>query len=484
MTTNTIDARPVAPGDLIIAANVRADTKIDKTFVSSIKQHGVLVPIIATLNTDGALEVVDGQRRTLAAIEAGRTTVPVIVRDASTDADRVIAQLVVNDHRAELTDGEHAAAFKQLSLFGVSADSIARKTNVPKKRVETALAVAASDTASAAIAEFNLTLDQAAAIVEFEDNADDVAQLQDAAQHGGLDHKVATIRDRRAREAVIADAEQKLAAANVVVLSEKPDADWGGQPKNPVAYIEHPRGYIEKPVYADEKSAAAGKRLPVKSHETCPGRAVYVSSDFRNDGTGRVYTAELYEYCLDWAANGHHRPATPGKTPKIDPADMTDEQRAAAEKEKAERRRVLDNNKAWPLATEVRRTWISTTLLQQKTLPANADLIPALWAATALPREGYNADLATARTWLSITSDDHWNSRVFEHHLMDGNEHIATRTMLAIALAAVEAQLTNKDAWRSQAHSGLGLYLQVLQTWGYEPSTLELELIATRKATR
>src|SRR5690606_15146060 len=111
---------------------------------SSIRQHGVLVPIIATENADGQLEVIDGQRRTIAAVEAGLATVPVIVTTRTDDTARIIAQLVVNDHRASLTEVEHAAAFKQLALFGVSADAIARKTNVPRKRVELAINVAQS----------------------------------------------------------------------------------------------------------------------------------------------------------------------------------------------------------------------------------------------------------------------------------------------------------------------------------------------------
>src|SRR5690606_35457541 len=113
------------------------------------------------------------------------------------------------------------------------------------------------------------------------------------------------------------------------------------------------------------------------------------------------YIPVVLEYCLDWKADGHHRTSS-GMPAKKEPADMTPADLEAAEKEKAERKRVIQNNKDWPLATEVRRTWIKDTLLQQKKLPADSDLIPALWASSNLPKESYNVGLGTARAWLGI----------------------------------------------------------------------------------
>src|ERR1700752_3923775 len=64
-------------------ANVRDAAAIDAEFVASVKEHGVLTPIAAVRGRDGVVRVRAGQRRTLAAREAGLPTVPVYVRPAS-----------------------------------------------------------------------------------------------------------------------------------------------------------------------------------------------------------------------------------------------------------------------------------------------------------------------------------------------------------------------------------------------------------------
>ena len=68
------------PQTLELETNVRDDAALDADFVASIKEHGVLNPIAAVRGHDGVVRVRAGQRRTLAAREAGLTSVPVYVR--------------------------------------------------------------------------------------------------------------------------------------------------------------------------------------------------------------------------------------------------------------------------------------------------------------------------------------------------------------------------------------------------------------------
>jgi ParB family chromosome partitioning protein len=117
------------PRTLVLAANVRADARLDKAFVASIRDRGVLVPIVAHRDA-GVLRVLYGQRRTLAAVEVGRATVPVYVVDVpdgekAREAGRIVDQLIENDHRTDLRDAERAAAFQQLSVLGLTASQIA-----------------------------------------------------------------------------------------------------------------------------------------------------------------------------------------------------------------------------------------------------------------------------------------------------------------------------------------------------------------------
>lgn len=69
----------IAPTDLVIDTNVRVDAKADKSLISSIKQHGVLQAITGQADAEGTVHVRMDQRRTLAACEAGRESVPVMV---------------------------------------------------------------------------------------------------------------------------------------------------------------------------------------------------------------------------------------------------------------------------------------------------------------------------------------------------------------------------------------------------------------------
>jgi len=77
----------------------------------SMKQTGLLQPILVRRKLDGSLERVAGSRRLRAAKDANLTSVPVIVTEMS-DADAFVAQLIENLHRKDLTDEEKGRAFK------------------------------------------------------------------------------------------------------------------------------------------------------------------------------------------------------------------------------------------------------------------------------------------------------------------------------------------------------------------------------------
>jgi hypothetical protein len=70
-----VAVRYVDPASLLIDTNVRLDARIDADFVASIRDLGVLVPIVAVRTLDGDLRVRFGHRRTIAATRAGRSVV-------------------------------------------------------------------------------------------------------------------------------------------------------------------------------------------------------------------------------------------------------------------------------------------------------------------------------------------------------------------------------------------------------------------------
>ncbi|MBD5788360.1 ParB N-terminal domain-containing protein [Cellulosimicrobium terreum] len=104
---------------------MRADADLTPEFVGSIKQHGVLQAVRARRAEDGTLVVLEGQRRTLGAVEAARETIPVQIIDGTEDeARRIVEQLTENDHRKGMRDAHRTAAYRQLSLEIEPGDDI------------------------------------------------------------------------------------------------------------------------------------------------------------------------------------------------------------------------------------------------------------------------------------------------------------------------------------------------------------------------
>jgi ParB family chromosome partitioning protein len=83
--------------------------------VTSIREIGVLQPVVVRRRPDlpGHYELIMGERRYRASKEAGRTTIPAIVR-ATADDDLLRDALLENLHRVDLNPLEEAAAYAQL----------------------------------------------------------------------------------------------------------------------------------------------------------------------------------------------------------------------------------------------------------------------------------------------------------------------------------------------------------------------------------
>ena len=96
MSENTTTAPTLVeldPTTLTVDTNVRADAGLTPAFVASVKEHGVLVPVVAHRAEDGIMKVLMGQRRTLAAVEAGQPTIPVHLVATPEAADRLGREL-------------------------------------------------------------------------------------------------------------------------------------------------------------------------------------------------------------------------------------------------------------------------------------------------------------------------------------------------------------------------------------------------------
>jgi ParB family chromosome partitioning protein len=101
---------------------------------ASIREHGILQPLIITAGEQpGQFTLIAGERRLMAAKQAGLKTVPVILRDSS-EQERLELALIENVQRADLSALETAEAYRQLNdEFGLSHGEIAQR--VGKSRV-------------------------------------------------------------------------------------------------------------------------------------------------------------------------------------------------------------------------------------------------------------------------------------------------------------------------------------------------------------
>ncbi|MBO3661938.1 ParB/RepB/Spo0J family partition protein [Microbacterium stercoris] len=95
--------------------------------VHSVREFGVLQPVVVRDKGDGTFELIMGERRTRASREAGLTSIPAVVRDTA-DEDLLRDALLENLHRSELNPLEEASAYQQLlEDFGTTQEELAKR---------------------------------------------------------------------------------------------------------------------------------------------------------------------------------------------------------------------------------------------------------------------------------------------------------------------------------------------------------------------
>ena len=107
---------------------------------SSIREHGVLQPLLVTRsNKSDQYILIAGERRLLASRQAGLEQVPVILREVS-EQQRVELALIENLQRADLSPLETAEAYRQLAEeYGLSHETIAERVGKSRTSVTNTL---------------------------------------------------------------------------------------------------------------------------------------------------------------------------------------------------------------------------------------------------------------------------------------------------------------------------------------------------------
>ena len=125
VTVGAIVANPNQP-------RIHFDDEALSHLADSIKELGVLQPLLVRQLAPGSFELIAGERRLRAAKRAGLQTVPIIVRDAD-NATSLAQAIVENVQREDLNPLEEAVAYQQLiEDFQLTHDDVA--TRVGKSR--------------------------------------------------------------------------------------------------------------------------------------------------------------------------------------------------------------------------------------------------------------------------------------------------------------------------------------------------------------
>jgi ParB family chromosome partitioning protein len=435
----------INPATLTIDINVRKDAALTTDFIASIKEHGVMEPVIAHRKDDGTVHVLMGQRRTRAAIEAGRNSVPVMIIESPEEAERIVTQVVENIQRAELTEADEADAYHQLSLIGVSAAAIAKKTGRTKTTVEGALKAKASEAGAAAL-DKGWSIEEALIMAEFELDDEATLELESVImdEPDQLHHVAQLLRDRRESAAARASMIEELEAQGKTIVEDA--------------------GH-----YADKEN-------------------LYVSAANRADG--EPATDEDANACVvstDYRGQHHAKPAITGWkdlgfTPKYERYDggSNVQKGPMSEEQKAERKTLIENNRAMVSAATVRRGFVKT-LLSKKQAPKGWQYF-TVHAITqhSETASGYDGEVAADMIGARVEGSKTWGWNPLRDHVAKS----ATRpefSLIALVCAGYEKTIA-KDSWRSPSQTHRD-YLNQLVLWGYTPSTVEMLILDSGKAS-
>ncbi|MDL5352147.1 ParB/RepB/Spo0J family partition protein [Microbacterium sp. zg-YB36] len=120
-----VDPNDIVPNPRQPRTNFDSDDLAE--LVHSVREFGVLQPVVVRTNEDGQYELIMGERRTRASREAGLTSIPAIVRDTE-DEHLLRDALLENLHRSQLNPLEEASAYQQLlEDFGITQEELATR---------------------------------------------------------------------------------------------------------------------------------------------------------------------------------------------------------------------------------------------------------------------------------------------------------------------------------------------------------------------
>jgi ParB family chromosome partitioning protein len=439
--------------------NARADLGLTEEFIASIAEFGIRKPLQVAPDDDGGFLVIDGNRRLAGAIKAGKSAAPCYLDPAAADKASQFLDMVMGNgagYRKNFTRLEEATALFAAHEAGASRTRIRKATGRTAAQVKSALAAGglsaeARDAAGEMSAQ--LDLDQLAMLAEFDGDPDAVTRISRALRSGyGAEHEAERIRQERAEAAEHVRLIAELEAAGITITDGLPEGALVLQ------LLEHD-----------------GQELTAEAHAACPGRGAY----FRTWNP-----LQPVHYCASPQQNGH---AEPDHSPPIGEeavagapvgAPVPANPAAAARDREPEpnRRLVIEGNKSWKAAAEVRTRFLAGQLFARRAAPPGAARFVARQLLTMA--EPLRSGLASAPGMVTFAEITRQPAAVW----LEIADTTATARlpllMLAPIAAAYERALADSATWRIDRYSicprrEAGAYFAFLASVGYELSAIE-----------
>ena len=210
----TITLQDITPGKIKPhPKNPRGDVSDVSELAASIREQGILEPLLVVPNgPTSTFVLIAGHRRLAAAKEVKCKTVPCIVREDVTDPGRQLEMaLVENLQRVDLTPIEEATGYQQLLEFpGYTIPKIAKATGRSQATVKGRLAISQlPERARSAVRTGQLNLADALAITKAVGTSNFKWELENA-------------RRKKAAAALTAKTRKALAAAGTKILAKPP----------------------------------------------------------------------------------------------------------------------------------------------------------------------------------------------------------------------------------------------------------------------
>jgi ParB/Sulfiredoxin domain len=442
--------------------NVREDLELTPEFCASIASAGVRVPLLITLTDDGAYRVIEGHRRLAAAVKTGLAEVPCDLDPsrAGDEAGQYLDMLLANSdaYRRNFAPVEEAAALFAAHEAGASRTRLRKATGRKAEQIKTALKagqISPETRAAAGDLTRELDLEDLALLAEFDDDPGAVSQILDACRRGyPVEYVAERIRHDRAEAAEHHRMVEELRAAGFEIGDEVPP---GGMR---LSQLRHD-----------------GQDLTPEAHAACPGRGVYFP---------HWSLLQPVHYCTSPQEHGHtlispvasQQPAGAGHAGGQAPGGSLAP--GAQEPPSHARRLVIEGNRAWDAAGQVRKRWLADTLFARRSAPREVAVFVARQLLT-MP-EPLRTGLTIAPGRVSFSEITRQNAGAW---LEIADTAAASRLpllMLAPIAVTYEYAMTDglgRATWRTDStyshcpRAEAGHYLSFLASLGYHLTPIE-----------